>query len=384
MHKSIVAATRCLAYEPAAVKQALLSVLENSRVLATYSFKDKKVLLKPNLLRETRPEDCVCTHFEVVRQLAVILRERGAEVIVGESSGGVSYGKTARAAETSGLKSALDESGFPFVNLDGKGAKTIFINGKILGSVSLSSLLDEIDILVSVPKMKTHVETMITGAVKNLMGLIPGTGKLDLHRMGPNSRALGEAVADLLLAVKPHFSVMDAVWAMEGNGPNQGTKREVGLILASLDPISLDSVAAWVMGFKSMQVGFLKSAHSRGLGIAERKSIRIAGDSLDGFPIRDFKKGRFSLLHALPNLLLKIAVRLLISVDPEILSRRCRKCMVCKNSCPAKAISPELRIDYKLCTRCLCCHELCPHHAVGLKKSWVMKVLTGKLVTDSF
>ncbi|MDD5091651.1 MAG: DUF362 domain-containing protein [Candidatus Wallbacteria bacterium] len=397
VNSTAVAVHRCTDYAPASVRQALEKVLADSGVMSIFNFSGKSVLLKPNLLRESLPEQCVCTHFEVVRQLGILLREAGAEVTVAESSGGRSYGKTIRAAETSGLLKALSEAGIPFVNVDTAGTMLKHLNGTQLENLVISELYQQFDITVSIPKMKTHVETRFTGAVKNMMGLVPGSGKLSMHKAAPKAHELGEAIVDLYSAVKPHFAVMDAIWAMEGDGPNLGTRRDAGMLICSIDAVALDSMASRLTGFHEQEVEYLWNAQSRGLGTADWSRIELCGDSVE--VMKDFRHGAPSLTRKLPSWLLRFAARHLVSVDPEIVTDQCRQCGECASSCPVEAIvcvgargnvplqdvdlsadRPETVpvIDYKKCIRCLCCHELCPHQAVRLKKSLLLRLLTGK------
>lgn len=369
MKKSKVFVKKNLTYESERIRESIYFLVNSIKL----NVRNKKVLIKPNLLMASSPDECICTHYEVVTQLADVLKNFGAHVIVAESSGGAdNFGKTKKACEVSGLLASLKQYNIPFINIDEYPVSLRKINGSVLKEIPLTNLLDEVDFIISVPKMKTHVLTLYTGAIKNLMGLIPGSGKLKMHRIAPSSKNLEIAIIDLFKYIKPHFTVMDAVWAMEGDGPNQGMKREVGFLLASDDLVALDSVATIIMGFKEGGVFHIKYANELGLGNYRLKDIDLIGDAIVQIP--DFKKSFSFISRNVPDFLLK-TVSWLLKSYPVIDNKICIKCGKCRMSCPVGAISDDFIIDNSKCINCLCCHELCPEDAVYIKKSRLLKLL---------
>lgn len=333
-----------------------------------------KVLIKPNLLKADPPEKAVTTHPAVVRALIELIRDLGAVPWVGDSSGGADYGNTARSLELSGILSASRDAHIK--NFDTEGVEHIETDSSVyLRSVHIARPVVEADIVISTAKLKTHIETLYTGAVKNLVGCIPGSGKLLIHRLAPKPSQLSEVILDLYHIVKPELSVIDGVLSMEGDGPGAGAPRQTGLLFVGRDGIAVDAVASHTIGFDHECLHFLRRGEERGLGVSDISKITILGDNLEDLRIPDFKKPSNLIMRLLPSPLLKLLNRRFFWVRPEINPERCKECGLCEKSCPVVAIS-DFRIEHEKCIECFCCYEVCPHQAVEVKRSFLVRILS--------
>lgn len=371
-----VAVVRCRDYEYINVDKAIRRCIEllDKDIIPG----NKKVLLKPNLLSSRKGPDVPAnTHSVIVEALAGILKdEYNCSVFIGDSSGGMSYGQTQRAFEVSGLNDISKRLGVKLVNFETTGILNLRNEkNKIKKQFPVTKFFKEIDYIISVPKLKTHSLVGYTGAVKNMMGMVPGSGKRDMHLAGPKPWQMEQCIVDLYALVKPHLAVMDAVISMEGDGPAAGEPRCTGLILASSDAVALDTVALEITGFDSGEMFFIKEAARRGLGAGDINAIDVVGEELEDIIIKDFKKPvsglKDAILNILPGQLLKRIYAGMTSGAPFINDLLCKRCNVCYDSCPVKTIEKSgdgrLLINQKNCIECYCCHELCPYDAIGIK-----------------
>jgi NAD-dependent dihydropyrimidine dehydrogenase PreA subunit len=233
--------------------------------------------------------------------------------------------------------------------------------------VVVSRHVMEADFVISVPKMKTHCLTLLTGGIKNMYGILAGGEKARLHYVARRKAAFSEALIDVYSIRPPDLAVMDAVVAMEGDGPSHGVLRPAGRILASDNAVALDAAAARVMGVPPGKVGHLAVAGTRGLGPLEESGMEVDGDisAVEGFALPStFRLGLMTVLSnwAVFNML----HRSRIQVNRE----ECTACGECQAACPAGAIEEDggaCRIDGDRCHQCFCCYELCPAGAVKVR-----------------
>ncbi len=331
----------------------------------------KTVLLKPNILGAMGPEKHVNTHPAIVRAAIEAVERRGpARVMVGDNSGMRAYGSNEKTAEVAGIRQV---AGDRYVNLGASPVKTP-VDSAFAEHLAVSREVLECDVLVSLPKMKTHVATGITGAIKNTYGHLVGGEKTRLHREAQGGLlAFARAVVDVYQVRPPDLVVMDAVTAMEGQGPSGGRPRDVGRVLASTDAVALDTVMAAMMGLEPRTVPMLKEAEDRGLGTADLEEIEIDGP-LEVVP--DFKTP--GLGQGLGTWISRLATYVFVT-RPEVRHDRCVTCGSCAQACPVEAIAMTDDgpvIDYARCIRCFCCHEMCRYGAMDLSRR--MRLLQGR------
>ncbi|RLB85077.1 MAG: hypothetical protein DRH15_03910 [Deltaproteobacteria bacterium] len=233
------------------------------------------VLINPSWVAPPVEREAGCiTIPEVPRAIADIVKSLGARPVIAESSAvGVD---TEKVIEASGYKD-LREMGYEVINLK----KTAHVdmpteNGKIFETVECWELVQEADVIISVPKLKTHDQTEMTCAIKNLKGLLTDKWKRLEHQEG-----LFESVVDLLSAVKPKLAVVDAIVCQEGVGPVFGKPVEMDLIVAGKDLVAVDSVCAQIIGYDPTETLITVNAAARGLGVMDPGQIDIIGEPLE-------------------------------------------------------------------------------------------------------
>lgn len=366
-----VSIVRCPNYDEKEVDHSVRKSIELLGGLGGVIKKGSRVLLKPNILTARKPEDGVTTHPNVVKAVAKVVAGAGGIVVIGDCSGSVFYHSTEKSMEESGIKKVAEELnvGIKPFELDGF-RKVKVTNGLILKEAYIAKTALDADVIIDLPKLKTHMDTMLTGAVKNMFGCIPNGERKKIHCLKQGD--FNKALIDIYSIAKPSLAVMDAVVAMEGNGPSHGPLKEVGVIMASKNPVALDVVATQVMGFKVEDVGTNTAAVEKKL-IDGRGGIEVVGETIESVRTKFRRPSTF--------LQKKPVVRLLSSlteVKPLVLSNKCAACGVCVKSCPAEAIKIENNravIDERKCIKCYCCHELCPKDAVTLKESLILKTM---------
>lgn len=334
-----------------------------------------RVLLKPNLLQPADPEKHITTHTEVIYAVAKILKDHGCSVVLADSPGIPPYsvGMLQRLYQASGLDKVSEELGVE-LNLDTGYREVSSPQGRLIRRFQIINPAVEADAVVVVSKAKTHVQTGMTGAAKNLFGLVPGVEKSAFHARLQRIEDFSDMILDLNELIRPRIQIMDAIIGLEGNGPSAGHPRKIGAVLASPDYNAMDAVISRLMSFHPMEVSTIRAAVSRGLIKEDMSDVRILGDRLEDFVVRDFKKpstqpaGMASGgLRTMINLLMKP-----YSFRPKMISGRCTGCQKCYNVCPKDAITMvqnKAKVSYKDCIRCYCCYEMCPAGAIDLQRS---------------
>ena len=384
---SIVSIVKCCTYDQDEVDNAVRKSLDLIGGLKKFVRKGDKVLLKINLLAPTPPEEAVTTHPSIVKALVGLIEECDATAWIGDSSGGPFSGLTSKSLEICGINKIAEDTSAVIKNLDTDGVVVVdYRNGDRIREFKIAKSVIEADVIISVPKLKIHELLLLTGAVKNLVGVIPGAGKRDLHRKAVKADELSNVILDLYDLVKPKLSLMDAVVGLEGRrgnlieGAGFGNPKQVGFVLASSDAIALDSIAALIMGYDPMKISTIKLAHRRELGMGNMQHITVLGENPDTVRVDNFARASNYILELLPSFLTKPFINQYISSKPFINPSTCKRCGLCKDSCPTKSITlePTPTIDYDSCIRCYCCHELCTNKSVVLKRPWFARYLLKK------
>ena len=377
-----VSLVKCNSYELDEVELALEKSLRLIGGLDSYIKPGMKVLVKCNLLMKKKPEECTTTHPAVVEALVKKLKELGAIPIIGDSPGGLFTPRLLRGIySATGMIDVAQRTGAE-LNYNTNPMEVSFPEGKIIKNLTVMELLQEVDAVISVAKLKTHGMTLYTGAVKNLFGVIPGMTKAEYHLRMNRVEDFTEALVDICQYVKPVLSIMDGVVGMEGDGPSAGTPRKIGAILASNSPYALDVVCASLVGISPERVPTIQRAMERGLCSYSLDDIKLLGDSFDELYIDDFKlpvTGEISFLHRVfgSNSRLATLLNHHLGPKPYFNHDECIGCSDCQRYCPPKAIEMVNRrpvVDLKKCIRCYCCQELCPEKAVEIKRSWFFKM----------
>lgn len=326
------------------------------------SWKGKRVVIKPNILGPYPPEKGVTTHPSLIRALVRSLKKREAICLVGDNPGLTGYAANERCAKISGILEAADGG---YVNF-AKETIQVPLKSRFIDKLAISRAILDADLIINVPKFKTHMQTRVTGAVKNMFGILVGAEKARVHLTVPRPKDFSEALVDIYQIRVPDLTIMDAVVGMEVNGPSGKDLRNIGKVLASENGVSVDGLMAAMMGLPSERVDYLKIASQRGLGAIGLAQMEIQGT---WSPLRKYKtpltfvsRGWFGTM--VNKLFYRSLVKPRLTVRPEI----CTQCGVCVQHCPAQALSMKdvPCLDEKKCISCYCCYELCSSQAIEL------------------
>lgn len=365
-----ISIVRCVGYQPGLVQEKVKQAVDFLGGMSNFVRPESRVLLKPNLLMAKEPEFGIDTHPEVVRAVIKILKELNCEIFVGDgpSVWGRQPEDVNEVYRRSGIKGVCEEEGVNLVKFENKRWRKKF---------PLTTWLDNCDYLINLPKFKTHSMTLLTGAVKNLYGLVWGSYKTELHKNYFAINDFTRMLVDLYEEVRPALTIVDAIIAMEGDGPATGGKlRQENLLIASSDCVAIDSVLAKIMGLEPFDVLTTKEAAARGLGAGEIDKINIKGEKLNDLSCRPFILPVSSPVLRIPRPLLEI-VKKFIRYYPYVEQTNCIKCSACVDACPHKIISLKqkgIAFDYPGCIACFCCQEACPASAIKIKKSLLAKL----------
>jgi uncharacterized protein (DUF362 family)/NAD-dependent dihydropyrimidine dehydrogenase PreA subunit len=333
--------------------------------LAPRTFAGTTVLIKPNMVGPSVPELGHTTHPELVREVVRACLDRNAKVSVGDNPGGINR-SSRNVARITGILEASEGCFVPLSDrvVERTGGETGF-------PLVISRAILEADYIINLPVFKTHSGMMITGALKNTYGYVAGACKARLHVLARKTETFAKAVCDVHQVRPPDLHLMDAITAIEGNGPCHGGQlRQVGKLLAAADPLALDAVMARMMGVDPALLPVQKEALARGLGVLSEGEIDILGEFS---PIPDFKmpvtfyvsrldeKSRAEFRRLYPQGMMETR----IEIKPERKDEKCIACGDCALNCPAEALTlePEFEISDK-CIACYCCVELCPEGAM--------------------
>ncbi len=370
MASSTVSIQTCKDYQLDNIRAALAACLAPLGGMQAFVKPGMKVLLKPNLLTAAEPGKAVTTHPVVIRAVAEAVRAEGGIVWVGDSPAAeINEGKSVW--ETEGLGESLSASGAKLIKF--KGAYLRQIGGY---DYYISRPVLDADLVINLPKMKTHTLTRYTGAVKNLLGVLPGGRKREIHVRAPGVTEFSRALVDILALVKPQLNIMDGILGMEGNGPGtSGTPHAYNLLAASADAVALDSVMAHAMGFHPGELIHLAQAEARGLGFHHPDHISILGNpSILRLGKLDLPKARWFL--DMPSWFTD-PLQDRIKLQPRIEPAKCTACGTCEDSCPADVITVKdiATFNLSICIGCMCCVEVCPHGALTPKPNLLARLV---------
>jgi uncharacterized protein (DUF362 family)/NAD-dependent dihydropyrimidine dehydrogenase PreA subunit len=376
MPKPLVSVRKCDGYAAATVSGSLAACLGDLGGMGAFVRRGENVVLKVNLLRGAPPDQGVTTHPAVVLALSREVEGAGGVPVVADSpSGTFSRNRLRRIYESTGLL-ALEKKGELRLNWDISVQRVSNPGGKVLRSVDILKAVKDADAVITVPKLKTHTLTGLTGATKILYGIIPGLAKAGYHAKMPEPSRFCDMLLDLVILVRPRLAVLDGVLGMEGEGPSAGELRRGNLLMASADSYALDIVMAAFMGAEADNLPIMRAAIARGLAPATLSGVELRGDPLGTVRTGPWKlpSTRVGIMEHLSEKLPVPVMRRLGSLlvrRPALDRRLCNACGECVLNCPQKCIhivNDVVKINYAKCQSCFCCSETCPSRAIKVRE----------------
>lgn len=349
---------KCGSYQPVPVADAVARLFDMTAPPLLHAERDLRILIKPNLLTDKPPSAAATTHPEVVRAIIRELRARGHNRISVADSSACPM-PVEMVWHATGFAAMCQEENVPLLNLEQAGARIFNYKGV---SFSIARPVLDANLVINVPKLKTHLLTIITNAVKNMYGAIPGAQKSALHRQFPSPAMLGGLLAHVHDLIRPELTICDAIIAMDGNGPSAGRPKHLGFLAASSCGVALDTAVCKLLRIDPANIPYL--------AITPESAVEITGE------ITSMDLPKINLPSTFVGRV--IPTRLVHFLKPFLWSRpeftdSCARCGRCRDICPVSAISippsglPVLKAS--LCIECGCCNEVCPADAVIIRQS---------------
>ncbi len=369
-----VSLTACPDYDESRVFEAVNKAVELVGGIKKFVKPGQKVLIKPNMMGGHPPEAGITTHPMVLKAMIRLVINAGGKPAVGDSPG---YDDPRKAFVACGFKQVCDDTGALFADFtDGIEARNP--TGLRFKSYTIARAAREADVIINLPKLKTHHLTGITGAVKNMFGCVPGLLKTEYHVKIPRVYDFSLMLLDIGELLKPSLTIMDAVKVMEGEGgPVNGALKNFGLIAASDSPSALDHTICRLIDLDPVLVPTLKAAMDNGF---DPEKVKIIGEMI--------KRPDFKKISVIPNDVfpgppwMRRFISNLASEKPVLNRDKCIHCGICFNVCKSMAIDFTKKIpvyNYNKCIRCFCCAEMCPQKAIDIKRGF-LSVVFHKLV----
>jgi uncharacterized protein (DUF362 family) len=270
-------------YDRPALKIALEQLLEPLGGMEAFVKAGDRVLLKPNLLTGARPEKECTTHFALVYCVAQLVLAAGGKPFLGDSP---AFGSAKGVALANGYQPIWEELGVPVVELKGQRYQVV---GEEFNHLLLSKEAMEADVVINLPKVKSHVQLTLTLGVKNLFGCVPGKMKAWWHmEAGKDRDRFGDMLVETARTIAPNLTILDGIVGHEGNGPSNGEPRLLGILGASANVFALDRAMVEILKADPQQVPTVAAAQRLGL-CPELDEIVFPLRSPADFQINDWK-----------------------------------------------------------------------------------------------
>ena len=377
-----VSITRCESYEMDTCRAALAQVLAPIGGL-DWVTPGMRIAIKVNLVSAMKPEEAATTHPALLCALVEMLCARGANVVLGDSPGGLyTPAHLARVYDATGMH-ACEKYGAS-LNQDFSQEEAAFPEGVCAKRFMYTAWLKNADAIIDFCKLKSHGMMGMSNAAKNLFGVIPGTMKPEYHYQYPDAADFARMLIDLNEYFKPRLSICDAVIGMEGNGPTKGTPISMGFVAASASPHKLDLLCAELLGLSAADVPTLRAAQERGLIPENASALSVCGNA-SAFHVNNFHaptaQTSVSFRYGGDGLFGKFCgyfVKHALTSVPKVAPKECIGCAKCAKICPAKAITMQKdlpQIDRSACIHCFCCQEFCPKGAMKVHRPAIARLL---------
>lgn len=371
--KSKVSVIATPSYERAQIEAALADLLAPLGGMGAFVRPGQKVLIKPNMLAGRAPEKAVTTHPELVRAVILQAQAAGGIVSVGDSPG---VGSPRQVAARCGILTVVAETGATFASFSE--SVPVRIRSGTFHQLELARDILDADVVINLPKLKTHQMMGLTCAVKNLFGAVVGMRKPRLHlQAGADKAFFALMLLELADYIRPALTIVDAVVGMEGDGPGSGDPIQLGALLAGAEPLAVDAAAIELVGMKTAAVWTQQLALQRHHPCARLDHVELYGTALATLRPPSFAPAKITDVgFGLPERLRR-PLNNALTARPVPDVKRCRLCGICVESCPPQVMridKQRLTIDYAHCIRCFCCQELCPHAALATRQGLLLRL----------
>jgi uncharacterized protein (DUF362 family)/Pyruvate/2-oxoacid:ferredoxin oxidoreductase delta subunit len=315
-----------------------------------------RVLIKPNFLAPAKPDRAMTTHPLVLRAAVEYVLAKGGRPLVADSPGIGTFERLFRDGGYAEALRGLDVEARPF-------RETVKVDiGAPFGRIDIAREALASEVVINLPKLKTHAMMLLTLGVKNLFGCIVGLTKPQWHlRSGVDRRMFARLLVQIQRAVHPAATLVDGILGMEGEGPGRsGTPRRLGILAAGADAPGVDMAICRLVGVRPEELPTHQAAVELGLLI---EAVSVEGDFS---PVSGFHLPVLAPLTFGPQRFHRLMRKHLVQ-RPVADAGKCRLCGECWRYCPAEAVTPYAQVvgfDYDRCIRCYCCIEMCPHGAI--------------------
>jgi len=297
MPNPTVILSRCSDYSPPSIAEALQRQFELLGGMEKFVSPGDTVLLKPNFIAPRSRRHATQTHPAVIIETARLLKDFGAKPLVGDSP---AWGNVFTCVKALKLEEPLKKLSVPVKQLDKPKKCRIGTKNTIVG---ISSVALDADVIINLPKFKSHQQLVATFAVKNMFGCVSGKRKALWHFVkGGNAEDFCELLIEIFKFLNPALTIIDGVVAMDGPGPIKGRARPLGWLIGGTDPIACEIICAKLVGIEPENVPIIKTARQIGFGCSDSARIEIVGDDFPQSICTDFQLPtpvpiRFSLPH---------------------------------------------------------------------------------------
>lgn len=333
----------------------------------------EKILVKPNILGPYPPSKHANTHWKFIEWILIYLKTRfKGEIVVGDSS---SF-STMKSFEVSRIKEVCDRQNIRWLAFESDEP----VKRELLGKeIIIPKAVPESDLIINLPKLKTHILMKYTGAVKNLYGCISGGLKPALHKYFPKEEEFANVLVELYHTIaqdKEIITIMDGICGMEGNGPGSGRPVNSKVVISSRNPAAVDLFASYYIGYKMSDIltNKILSTEFELVNIDTGSISKIPGyemEEITGVKRVNFKKPDTIYINFLISSRILSTVTSYLGVRrPRINRDKCVGCNICEEICPVGAIV-NLDVDVKRCINCYCCHEVCQYSAIDLRRRFM-------------
>ena len=377
-----IALLRCSEYDVDRIEQTLrqgFELLGGEAYLRKLIPPGSTLLLKPNLLSSEPPGSAVVTDYRTFEAVLRIVKDYATTITFGDSPG---FGDAKRAAESCGLREVAKRYGVAFDPFEE--FRTIALDDYLLvPRFEVATAAIEADVLISLPRLKTHGMTSYTGAIKNQFGCIPGFKKAAWHGRMPRVKDFSRMLLDVNRLVETSFAILDGIVAMEGNGPKNGNPKKMDTLIMGESLSAVDSLAAILIGYDPMDIPYLAEARKSGFGATSLAEIDVLGERVEDMRPKEFVRVRGKSHMRFGEGAMGHLVQKLTAPKPVLIPEVCIGCKRCGEICPEKPRAISFAEDagnkpgwnYESCIRCFCCQEICPVGAIEIEYPLIARML---------